>query len=73
VTVIGEAEPGKFKVVSTIRTQASARTVTLDPTTHRLYLPAATQMSAPATAKPKGKGGRRGMVPGSFVIIVVGD
>jgi DNA-binding beta-propeller fold protein YncE len=73
VTVIGEAEPGKFKVVSTIRTQPGARTVTLDPTTHRLYLPAATPVAAPAAAKPKGKGGRRGMVPGSFVIIAVGD
>jgi DNA-binding beta-propeller fold protein YncE len=73
VTIIGESEPGKFKVVATIPTQATARTMTLDPTTHRLYLPAATPMPAPADAQPKTKGGRRGIVPGSFVIIVVGD
>lgn len=73
VTVIGESEPGKFKVVSTIQTQLTARTMTLDPRTHRLYLPAATPMAAPSGAQPKAKGGRRGMVPGSFVIIVVGD
>jgi DNA-binding beta-propeller fold protein YncE len=73
VTVIGEAEPGKFKVVSTIRTQTSARTLALDPSTHRLYLPAATPMPARAGAQPKAKGGRRGMIPGSFVIVVVGD
>ena len=42
VTVIGEPEPGKFKVVATIPTQATARTMTLDPKTHRLYLSAAT-------------------------------
>jgi hypothetical protein len=73
VTAIGEAEAGKFKVVSTIPTQATARTMALDPRTHRLYLPAATPMPAPAVAQPKTKGGRRGAVPGSFVIIVVGD
>jgi DNA-binding beta-propeller fold protein YncE len=75
VTVIGEAEPGKFKVVATIPTQQSARTMTLDPKTHRLYLSAATPLPAPAAAagQPKAKGGRRGMVPGSFVIVVVGD
>ena len=73
VTVIGGTEPGKFKVVSTIPTQATARTMAVDPRTHRLYLPAATPMPAPAGAQPKTKGGRRGIVPGSFVIIVVGD
>jgi DNA-binding beta-propeller fold protein YncE len=71
VTVIGEPEPGKFKVVATVPTQATARTMTIDPTTHRLYLSAATQVSAPPGAQTKG--GRRGNVPGSFVIVVVGD
>jgi DNA-binding beta-propeller fold protein YncE len=71
VTVIGEPEPGRFKVVATIPTQASARTMALDPKTHRLYLSAATAAPAGAGAQPKG--GRRGMVPGSFVIVVVGD
>ncbi len=73
VTVIGEPEPGKFKVVATVPTQASARTMTIDPKTHRLYLSAATQAPAPAAAGAQKKGGRRGTVPGSFVIIVVGD
>ena len=69
VTIIGEPEPGKFKVVATVPTQATARTMTIDPKTHRLYLAAATPVPAPAQKK----GGRRGNVPGSFVIIVVGD
>ena len=75
VTVVGESEPGQLKVLSTVATQASARTMTLDPKTHRLYLSAATAAPAPAAAageKAKTKG-RRGMVPGSFVIVVVGD
>jgi hypothetical protein len=45
----------------------------VDPTTHRLYLPAATPTPAAAGAQPKTKGRRRGNVPGSFVIVVVGD
>ena len=75
LTVIGEPEPGKFKVVATIQTQPTARTMTLDPKTHRLYLSAASPLPAPAAAggQPKAKGGRRGKVPGSFVIVVVGD
>lgn len=36
VTAVGESEPGKYKVVATIPTQASARTMTLNPETHRL-------------------------------------
>jgi DNA-binding beta-propeller fold protein YncE len=71
VTVIGESEPGQFKAVATIPTQATARTMTLDPKTHRLYLSAATP--APAAAGTQKKGGRRGNVPGSFVIVVVGE
>jgi YVTN family beta-propeller protein len=76
VTAVGEGEPGQFKVVATIPTQASARTMTIDPKTHRLYLSAAT--AAPAVAKPAAGAepktkGRRGMVPNSFVIVVVGD
>jgi len=75
VTVVGEGEPGRFKVVSTIPTQASARTMALDPMTHRLYLSAATAgptPAAPAGTQPQTKG-RRSYVPGSFVIVVVGD
>jgi hypothetical protein len=72
VTAVGEGEPGKFKVVATIPTQATARTMALDPKAHRLYLSAATPAPAPAGTQPQTKG-RRGNVPGSFVIVVVGD
>ena len=73
VTAVGEAGPGQFKTVATIPTQATARTMAIDPTTHRLYLSAATPAPAPAGGQPQAKGGRRGTVPGSFVVIVVGD
>jgi hypothetical protein len=72
VTAVGEGEPGTFKVIATIPTQPTARTMALDPKTHRLYLSAATPAPVPAGAQPQAKG-RRGNVPGSFVIVVVGD
>lgn len=75
VTIVGEAGGGKYKVVANVATQASARTMTLDPKTHRLYFSAASPLPAPAVAagQPQAKGGRRGFAPGSFVIVVVGD
>ena len=82
LTVVREEAPGQFGVVATIPTQAGARTMTLDPKTHRIYLSAATPEPAPAAKAEtktapaaKGKGGGRGrrMVPGSFVVLVVGE
>ena len=82
LTAVGEEAPGRFAVVATIPTQAGARTMTIDPKTHRMYLSAATPEPAPAAkaeikteplAKAKGAGRGRRMVPGSFVVLVVGD
>ena len=70
LTVVGESEPGKFEALSTIKTQASARTMALDPKTHRVYLSAATIAPVP---EGQPQTGRRNFVPGSFVVIVVGD
>jgi hypothetical protein len=80
LTVVREEGPGRFGVVATIPTQQGARTMTLDPKTHRIYLSAATYASAPeakaetkkAPAKKGGRGGRS-IVPGSFVVVVVSD
>jgi DNA-binding beta-propeller fold protein YncE len=84
LTVVREESPGKYAVAATIPTQASARTIALDPQTHRIYLAAATvapstttkpaESKSDAPAKKAGGGrGRRNMVPNSFVVVVVGD
>ncbi len=75
VAVIRETASGKYEVAKTIKTQVSAKTIALDPKTHRLYLSAATAEPSPADAeKTKAKAkGRRRMVPGSFVVVVVGE
>ncbi len=72
ISVIREATPGTFEVARTIKTQVSAKTIALDPRTHRLYLSAATPESAPA-AKQTTKTARRRYTPGSFVVVVVGE
>jgi DNA-binding beta-propeller fold protein YncE len=52
------------KVVGQVATAVSARTIALDPTTGRVYLPSATLAPAPAGERPKA-------VPGSFRVLVV--
>ncbi|HYX47566.1 MAG TPA: YncE family protein [Sphingomicrobium sp.] len=54
----------KPAVVATISTAVSARTISVDPSTGRAYLPSATLAPAPAGERPK-------PVPGSFRILVV--
>jgi hypothetical protein len=75
LTVVREQGAGQFRVAATIPTQAGARTMALGPKTHRLYLAIATVApAAPAPADQTEKKGRgRKDVPGSFVIVVVGD
>ena len=66
LTVIHEDSPDKFTVIDNVPTKRSARTMALDPQTHRIYLSAA-DLGAPA------KGERwPSIVPGSFVILIVG-
>jgi hypothetical protein len=64
LAVAAETSPGKFEIVQTVKTGTGARTMGLDPTTHKIYLPTA------EFADPK-PGGRAAMKPGTFMIIVV--
>jgi DNA-binding beta-propeller fold protein YncE len=65
-TIAHEESPGKLTVVQTLTTKSSARTMALDPKTHRIYLPAA-QFEAPAEGQRRGK-----MVPGTLKLWVYG-
>jgi len=67
MTVIKESG-GKYEVVENAKTATGARTVAVDPATHRLYLPT-------AEFKPPAAGGnqRPAMVPDNFKIIVVAE
>jgi DNA-binding beta-propeller fold protein YncE len=62
---------GKYETVDTVTTERGARTMTVDPTTHRIYLLAAEYGPAPA-AKEGQKAPRPVVVPESFHVLVVG-
>ncbi len=70
VTIVREKDPNSFEVVDNIETQTGARTMTVDTSSHKVYLVTA-QFTPPA---PGATGyARRGtMVPGSFAVLVVG-
>jgi DNA-binding beta-propeller fold protein YncE len=67
LTVIHEDAPNIYSVVASIPTKRGARTMELDPTTHRVYLVSAQlgpQPAQPHTPPP--------MVPGTFELLVYG-
>lgn len=68
VTVVKENNANSFAVVETIPTRKSARTITIDTKTHKLYLPAA-DFEPLATGAPKGS--RPKMIAGSFQVLVL--
>jgi WD40 repeat protein len=73
LTIIRPRSSGQYEVVANVKTQVSAKTIAMDPKTHRLYLSAATPGPAPAGKAATKGGGRRTYLPGSFVVLVVGD
>jgi DNA-binding beta-propeller fold protein YncE len=70
VTVVKSGESDQFSVVDTVTTQKGARTIALDSTTHRLYLPTASFGPQPSPT-PEQPRPRPFMVPDSFVILVL--
>ncbi len=71
LTVVHEDSPDKFSVVENVQTQPGAKTMSLDPNSHNIYLVSAKYEPAPpATAdapRPKRK-----MIPDSFFVLVMG-
>jgi len=67
ITAIHEDDADHYTVKNTIATQVSARTLALDPSSHRLYL------SAAKFGDTKQPNGRPSIVSGSFTVLVVGQ
>ena len=65
-TIAREEGPDKLTVVQVLATQRGARTMVLDPATHKIYL-ATAKMEAPAEGERRGK-----IIPGTFKILVYG-
>jgi YVTN family beta-propeller protein len=71
VTIAHEDAPDKLTVVQTLTTEPRARTMALDPATHKIYL-ASAKFEAPAEPPKPGQRPRPKMVPGSFKVLVYG-
>jgi DNA-binding beta-propeller fold protein YncE len=72
VTIAREDSPDKLTIVQVLQTARGARTMTLDPKTHRIYL-AAADYEAPGAPPGAGqKPTRPKIVPNSFRVLVYG-
>ena len=69
LTVIHQDSPDEYRVTATVTTQVSARSMALDPATHRIYLPAA-QFGPPPQPTADQPMPRANVMPDSFVILV---
>jgi YVTN family beta-propeller protein len=70
-TIAKEEAPDRLTVVQTLTTERSARTIALDPATHRIYLPSA-KFEPAATPSPGVSPTRPKMVPNTFKLLVYG-
>ncbi|MGA8142593.1 MAG: YncE family protein [Candidatus Acidiferrales bacterium] len=71
LSVIHEDSPDKFSVIEEVPTQKGARTITLDPKTHEVYLVTADFGPRPAPT-PENQHPRPPILPNSFVVLVYG-
>lgn len=71
LTIVHQDSPDKYSVVQTLDTARGARTMTLDPSTHKIYLVTAKFGPAPAPSADQPRP-RPPMLPNSFEVIVVG-
>jgi len=70
-TIAKEETPDKLTVVQTLKTERGARTMALDPETHRIYLPTAQFEPAPSPS-PGSSPIRPKIVPNTFKLLVYG-
>jgi YVTN family beta-propeller protein len=70
VTVVREESPAKFSMLETVATQIGARTITVDPKTHTLYLPTAEFGPAPAPTQERPHP-RPAILPNTFCILKI--
>lgn len=71
LTVVRQDGPSQYSVLEQVPTRRGARTMALDPTTHRIYLPTAEYGPTPAATKENPRP-RPAMLPDSFKVLVVG-
>jgi DNA-binding beta-propeller fold protein YncE len=70
LTVIHQETPDDYKVLATVTTQVSARTMALDPVTHKIFMAAAKLEAAPPATEAEPHP-QPAIVPDSLSILVV--
>jgi len=70
-TIAKEETPDKLSVVQTLKTERGARTMALDPKTHRIYLPTAQFEPAPSPS-PGASPARPKIIPNTLKLLVYG-
>ena len=70
-TIAREQAPNQLAVVQILKTERGARTMALDPETHRIYLPTA-QFQPPPSPSPGSSPGRPSVVPNTLKLLVYG-
>jgi YVTN family beta-propeller protein len=70
-TIAKEEAPDKLTVVQNLKTERGARTIAIDPATHRIYLPTAQFQPAPSPS-PGASPGRPTIVPNTQKLLVYG-
>lgn len=68
-TIAKEESPEKLTVVQTLKTERGARTMAIDPKTHRIYLPTA-QFQPPPSPSPGASPARPTIVPNTLKLLV---
>ena len=70
LSVIREVDPNTFTALPPVKTAVTGRTLTIDPETGRLYIPAADiDAKAPVAPGPNGRPGRPKPLPGSLKLL----
>jgi YVTN family beta-propeller protein len=70
-TIAKEETPQKLSVLQTLKTERGARTMALDPKTHRIYLPTARFQPAPSPS-PGASPARPTILPNTLKLLVYG-
>ena len=70
-TIAKEETPEKMSILQVLKTERGARTIALDPKTHRIYLPSAKFESAPSPS-PGVSPTRPKIVPNTLKLLVYG-
>jgi YVTN family beta-propeller protein len=69
--ILKEETPERLSVAQTLKTERGARTMAIDPKTHRIYLPSAQFQPAPSPS-PGASPGRPTIVPNTLKLLVYG-